>query len=331
MVPVSENGDTIQPNTHIDANNKQKINPVNNYTTIDTQYGKLHIENETLKRLGNDKIMEKFTEFKKLQNMARKDENLSGKDSYSTISYFNYSTNTLNAVPASGISPLSMIWNLERTYFNDSSANANRPTLIWGHVEVQPISSGSTQHWDGAYLEREIMLNNYDCIEFIVQYNGYPANTANLGFCIYDNCMHPGDTLVPYSPPVHANNIVHTSYDYELSINVDSYDMWWSDFITGDYWVYNYPDSTMSNYIYRYYGSAELNCDSIQSNFRMQTDIKDCYIRIGSYYYYIGDYFTTLDNSETNKLDGAYVYSNSWYDVYKFTHSRLIIANPDPT
>lgn len=172
MVPVSENGDTIQPNTHIDANNKQKINPVNNYTTIDTQYGKLHIENETLKRLGNDKIMEKFTEFKKLQNMARKDENLSGKDSYSTISYFNYSTNTLNAVPASGISPLSMIWNLERTYFNDSSANANRPTLIWGHVEVQPISSGSTQHWDGAYLEREIMLNNYDCIEFIVQYNG---------------------------------------------------------------------------------------------------------------------------------------------------------------
>ncbi|HEY3274403.1 MAG TPA: hypothetical protein VGJ92_11600 [Methanocella sp.] len=298
----------------------------NSYTTINNIKGKLHIENDTLKRIGIDAIMSKYNEFLMLQSMA---QNVSKKQENSNYK-LSVPVQTTLSMPGS---TQSMIYNIERTWFYDPSASSpsHRPNLILGEFVVYPLSN-SYQRWDGAYLEREINLNNNDCIEFILQYDGYPSNRANLGFCIYDNCMGQGQTLVPFYPPVHVNNIVQqTTFNYELSISGNSYDLWWSKPSTGETWYYNYPDSTPSSYFGIYYASSEFNCDSVQFNFRGETVITDFLTRIGgSTYQDIGRVFTNVDTSERNAPGKTYVYSDSWYVPYQ-TRSRLIIANPDPT
>lgn len=293
-----------------------------NYTKVDTVYGPVNVPEDSFKKLGKEKITEKYYEFLKQQDEFKQmDKQLGITKSYTSTNY-------------TVVAPLQVYTELydilltdkyyERTWFYQTGY---QPTLLYGCISPVSIYHPSGENFR-SYHEREIVLNNYmDIIEIVSDQR--PNGITNVFACIYDNSFYPVDPSVFY---LNIPNSQHpVEYDVILNAMDHSYDIWLVD--TGTWQVYfdSYTDSdNFSSYILKYSGSTELEDYSMFAHtFRVETNIVDYYTKVNGYIVQPYNVFNNINNSEETAWVYAYGYKGVGNNYQTF--SNHIAGNPDPS
>ncbi len=156
---------------------------------------------------------------------------------------------------------------------------------MWVHYPVKPEYADSIVHLEGLikpssftnnghdhaiYQEREIYLNNDDAVEYVFFYDeDYYGDKIWLGAVIYDNSpTFQGCPTIKWFDATSCH-----WYDYEFTIDDDSYYIYFKDRTTGSWNEHIYSDTDdASDAIDKICGSAEVYADvPVQHSFEAIT------------------------------------------------------------
>lgn len=319
---VSASNTEAQSETIKTPYHKIKVQLNVSWITIDTPYGQLNVDNETLKKLGKEEVIKRYkNDFLDVKTKEKNDAVLKN------IKIPSYILNS-NSKKSIGDISICSFEDIEAYARNRMYAQGGSPTTLYGHTTLFTIYNPDYNSWDlGCVLhEREIGLLNGDRGEFIVEYR--PDGSCRLGFSY---CPYGGQHGYYYYGPYVQANINH-QYTYNFVINSNTYSYWWYDESTGQAWLWTVTPSdyggTYSNQITQYWVSSEID-SWINSGTRLllKAQFDDVYTKVNNQYYYVS-YFFYIDNiQEINNP----CRSNSWY-TYPYCISSLsqIGFNPYP-
>jgi len=297
---VVRDGDEIKIVANKDYKERGLITPVIErlpditYVTVETPYGPLQVPEDTLEREGKEKIIATHVEFmKQLEELKKMEKQMGESDR---------SSNTV--APTQGGDSQERAWFYRRN-------GGYQPNLLYGRLDPRPLYNTGQNFCN--YHEREIYLSNNDVVEFISHH--WDTGQRNVWVAVHDNC-----TWIP-SFQLNFTNIDVPIESYLIINSAESrYDMWLKHTGTGD-WRYNnnYDSDDFSNYTSHYAGSTELfNYLPISKTFRIGTDIKDDWTRIGSTWYRPNEifYFATYSDEK------PYVEVNASWDANGLTYTE---------
>ncbi len=301
-----------------------------NYTKVDTIYGPVNVQTETLKKLGKERIAEAYSEFLKQKEEYRKmDEKLGINKTYAAINTVSspQATAQQNAAPLGEGASF-----YERCWFLPSSTELI--TEMTGCVVPGTVSNPNNENFV-SYQEREIYLNcikngYQDCIEVICQQ--YPDGSTDVNVCIYDNSNFYVD-FHTFSLVIH--DVSHPiEYDVILHGGYNAYDIWLTDTVTDEHYFGRYTDSDDFSYLITCYsGATELEDDRLgQPNaqqYLVSCTFQDYYVVSGG----LGGSpmlpYTVFGNIQ-HDASQPYVYAHG-YQSSGITYSDLAGGNPDPS
>jgi|AGTN01.2.fsa_nt_gi hypothetical protein len=301
-----------------------------NYTKVDTIYGPVNVQTETLKKLGKERITEAYSEFLKQKEEYRKmDEKLGIDKTYAAVNTVSSSQATAqqNAAPLrQGTSFQERCWFLQ--------PSTVLVTALYGCVFPGTVSNPNNENFL-SYQEREIYLNyvqnDYrDCIEVICQQ--YPDRSTDVCICIYDNSNYYVDSSI-FSLVIH--DVSHPiEYDVILNSAYNAYDIWLTDTVTGEYYFGSYTDSDNYSYFISYYsGATELEDYSLgkptAQQYLVSCTFKDYYAVVGGSVGSPVPPYTVFSNIQ-HDASQPYVYAHG-YQSSGLTYSDLAGGNPDPS
>jgi len=283
------------------------------YVTIETPYGPLQVPKDFLESEGKEKIIATHVEFmKQLEELKRMEEQMRGSNKKSSDYRMMSMPCHANASDTKDVPSDKWANFVGEWAFFFRREGHSEPDLLYGRLDPHPLYNAGERFF--SYQEREIYLNNdNDTIEFIS--NHLDTGQRDVWVALYDNTSEY---------PVSSFQLNFTDVDapieYYLIINSaeKKYDLWLKNTGTGDLRYRGYYDSDdPSDYIIHYTGSAELYYDLLDNEFRVLTDIKDDWTRIGSTWYRPNEifYFCCYSDEET------YVEVTASWDTDNFTYT----------
>ncbi len=208
---------------------------------------------------------------------------------------------------------------IERAYFFRRQSS-QQPDLLYGLVDPRPpYNTGQTGFT--SYHEREIALSaNGDFIEFISHH--LDTGQRNVWTAVFDN----NSWILPFDLSFQNINVPIESYLIIDSAN-KRYQMWLKHTGTGE-WRYGeyYDTDDFSTHITFYTGSTELFYDGLSKVFRLWTDIRDDWTRVGGTWYRPNEIFYFSHYPE----EKPYVEVNASWDANNYIYTQHETEYPNP-
>ncbi|WP_332448646.1 hypothetical protein [Methanoculleus sp.] len=160
-------------------------------------------------------------------------------------------------------------WDLYAEWIQFNHKIPRQITYLTG--KITPYYYSNSEYGYCAYHEREIYLNEGDTIELVVAYHDQTDGGKVLLFpAIWDDPAPDPIYPLPFIE-VSRSSLPH-EYEYYCGIgvgnNVGTYELWFHDASTDNWWYYRYDDDTSpSTYIDHLDGSSELWLDPVASGY----------------------------------------------------------------